>query len=368
MSETTSEPKIPFSEGAFAKHEGRTTWSTGQTRSANSFGKNSDREPISPTNIPEGASDYIIASPKRTTASTIAAPAPALTTDEQDRPTSTGGADDNASDTEAGGSLRTPDVARTSTTPTTPDTVKRVRTPGASDAGLSPRAKLRLAAATFANKPAIYCRPKVHDRPETSKSGCTISSEDGDGQDADDDEEDMHMYSVPCWPGDPMAQKLQASSARSRDDSRYRQKMTENGMRQSVHKVARQKGVSTGKTYTSKYRGVHQTFPTRRWEAQFRRAGKPTSLGCFDREEEAARAYDKMMVWVELHSADMRQTGTLKGGTTNFDVREYMNDISDLQVITQDDLVQALRREGRSQAAANTAAALKARPRISVCT
>jgi hypothetical protein len=55
------------------------------------------------------------------------------------------------------------------------------------------------------------------------------------------------------------------------------------------------------------------------------------------------------MVWVELHSADMRQTGTLKGGTTNFDVREYMNDISDLQVITQDDLVQALRREGRSQ-------------------
>ena len=138
-------------------------------------------------------------------------------------------------------------------------------------------------------------------------------------------------------------------------------------MRQSVHKVARQKGVSTGKTYTSKYRGVHQTFPTRRWEAQFRRAGKPTSLGCFDREEEAARAYDKMMVWVELHSAGMQQTGTLKGGTTNFDIREYMNDIPDLQVITQDELVQALRREGRSQAAANTAAALKARPSISVC-
>jgi len=28
---------------------------------------------------------------------------------------------------------------------------------------------------------------------------------------------------------------------------------------------------------------VHQTFPTKRWEAQFRRNGKPTSLGCFDK-------------------------------------------------------------------------------------
>ncbi len=28
-----------------------------------------------------------------------------------------------------------------------------------------------------------------------------------------------------------------------------------------------------GRTFTSKYRGVHQTFPTRRWEAQFRWAG-----------------------------------------------------------------------------------------------
>lgn len=33
------------------------------------------------------------------------------------------------------------------------------------------------------------------------------------------------------------------------------------------------------RVYTSRYRGVHQTFPTRRWEAQFRRNGKPTSLG-----------------------------------------------------------------------------------------
>lgn len=33
------------------------------------------------------------------------------------------------------------------------------------------------------------------------------------------------------------------------------------------------KGGGSGRTYTSKYRGVHQTFPTRRWEAQFRCTG-----------------------------------------------------------------------------------------------
>ena len=44
-------------------------------------------------------------------------------------------------------------------------------------------------------------------------------------------------------------------------------------MRQSVHKVARQKGSPAG-ARTRAIRGVHQTFPTRRWEAQFRRNGK----------------------------------------------------------------------------------------------
>ena len=61
--------------------------------------------------------------------------------------------------------------------------------------------------------------------------------------------------------------------------------------RQAMRKVTHQKSLSTGrKKYTSKvyylkfvkfllfpsfqYRGVHQTFPTRRWEAQFRKGGK----------------------------------------------------------------------------------------------
>ena len=120
--------------------------------------------------------------------------------------------------------------------------------------------------------------------------------------------------------------------------------------RQSVHKVSGRKGVAGARTYTSRYRGVHQTFPTRRWEAQFRRAGKPTSLGCFDREEEAARAYDKMMLWAEIHQADMRTLGLLRNGVTNFPASQYEADVPALRAMTQDDLVQELRRIGREQA------------------
>ena len=108
-----------------------------------------------------------------------------------------------------------------------------------------------------------------------------------------------------------------------------------------------------GRTYTSRFRGVHQTFPTRRWEAQFRKVGRPTSLGCFDTEEAAARAYDRMMLWCELHGA----AGTKAGVTTNFDPSEYAADIASLRASSQEDLVLALRAEGRRQAAERSRAA-----------
>jgi hypothetical protein len=44
-----------------------------------------------------------------------------------------------------------------------------------------------------------------------------------------------------------------------------------------LHRVTKQQRTVTGRTFTSRFRGVHQTFPTKRWEAQFRRGGKPTS-------------------------------------------------------------------------------------------
>ncbi|KAK3282262.1 hypothetical protein CYMTET_9994 [Cymbomonas tetramitiformis] len=236
--------------------------------------------------------------------------------------------------------------------PTANNLRKHVREDGPS---LSPRSKLRRAAASFDSKPAICCRPKAAEEDSSSPS------EDNSRTGSEECFERSGLdITVACWPADPMHKKIRNKQDRENasEDSQAR-KAAEQGIRQSVHKVARQKGVSSGRTYTSKYRGVHQTFPTRRWEAQFRRAGKPTSLGCFDREEEAARAYDKMMVWIELHSAEVKREGQLKGGTTNFEINEYIEDIDQLRDITQDELVQALRREGRSQAAQNAAAALR---------
>ena len=66
------------------------------------------------------------------------------------------------------------------------------------------------------------------------------------------------------------------------------------------------------------------------WCRGRRRNGKPTSLGCFDLEQEAARAYDKMMLWCELH-----QSSGMKGGITNFDPTEYERDLAYLQSVSQ---------------------------------
>jgi hypothetical protein len=53
--------------------------------------------------------------------------------------------------------------------------------------------------------------------------------------------------------------------------------------------------------------------------------------GCFDREEDAARAYDRMMLWVEMHGAGP----ATKAGVTNFDVSQYAEDLPWLAGVTQ---------------------------------
>lgn len=82
-----------------------------------------------------------------------------------------------------------------------------------------------------------------------------------------------------------------------------------------------------------------------------RRNGKPTSLGCFNTEEDAARAYDKMSLWGQLHSTRVGKSA----GRTNFDPADYDQDLPQLQQMTQDELLEQLRSIGRSQAAAHRA-------------
>jgi hypothetical protein len=52
-----------------------------------------------------------------------------------------------------------------------------------------------------------------------------------------------------------------------------------------------------------------------------------------------------MMVWCELHQSKLTKTGI-----PNFDPEEYAADIEWLQEISQDDLLEHLRSEGRRQA------------------
>ena len=52
--------------------------------------------------------------------------------------------------------------------------------------------------------------------------------------------------------------------------------------------------------------------------------------GCYDHEDQAAKAYDKMMLWCELHNA-----AGLKSGITNFAASEYEKDVPMLSTVTQ---------------------------------
>ena len=55
------------------------------------------------------------------------------------------------------------------------------------------------------------------------------------------------------------------------------------------------------RTHASKFRGVGWDRRNQKWHVRFKHNYKEVYLGCFEDEEEAARANDRMVVWFELH-------------------------------------------------------------------
>ena len=74
------------------------------------------------------------------------------------------------------------------------------------------------------------------------------------------------LLQVPDW----RTVKMNRGSGPTRHSILADHSMTHDRSSPKTSKVNKAKGMTSGRTYTSKYRGVHQTFPTKRWEAQFR--------------------------------------------------------------------------------------------------
>ncbi|KAK9807877.1 hypothetical protein WJX72_011990 [[Myrmecia] bisecta] len=87
---------------------------------------------------------------------------------------------------------------------------------------------------------------------------------------------------------------------------------------------------------SSLYRGVTLFRPTGKWRAQISASGKTTSLGDHDTEEDAARAFDR---------AAINKAGL--AAKTNFDVQNYIDEVEDLQSMSQTELVAMLRSRAR---------------------
>jgi hypothetical protein len=91
---------------------------------------------------------------------------------------------------------------------------------------------------------------------------------------------------------------------------------------------------------SSKYTGVRLVKKTGLWEAHYRIGGRPTSLGIFGSEEEAARAWDRMQLWAcKAHVKKKEEV------EFNFPLSDYSEDeVAAPQGFTQKEMLQKLRR------------------------
>ena len=82
-------------------------------------------------------------------------------------------------------------------------------------------------------------------------------------------------------------------------------------------------------------------------------------MGTSDREEDVARAWDRMMLWCDLHGVALNRgrrggwgglhtSGSFRAAL-NFAYEEYAGEVDELRgIMTQDAMVQKLQREGRA--------------------
>jgi hypothetical protein len=88
----------------------------------------------------------------------------------------------------------------------------------------------------------------------------------------------------------------------------------------------------------STFRGVCLEKKTGRWKSLIMIDNKNTYLSTFNKEEEAARAYDRMSIWCKIHGKTKH-----RGYKLNFDSSNYADEEEELRVCTQADLIKRLK-------------------------